>query len=71
AFANNRSMLGRIVEVLIDGPTDDPGVWIGRQATQAPDVDSVTLVRGDEATPGDFITAQIVDVAGYDLVARA
>ena len=71
AFAKNRSMLGRVVEVLIDEPTDDPGVWIGRQATQAPDVDSVTLVHGDDVTEGDFLETQIVDVAGYDLVARA
>ena len=68
-FAKNRSMLGRVVEVLIDGPTDDSQVWIGRQATQAPDVDSVTLVRGD-VRPGEFVEAQIVDVAGYDLVAQ-
>jgi len=74
AFAKNRSMLGRVVEVLIDGPTEDPDLWIGRTVTQAPDVDSVTLVRpgeGHSLTSGDFVDAQIVDVAGYDLIAQA
>jgi len=76
AFAKNRSMLGRVVEVLIDGPTEDPEVWIGRTATQAPDVDSVTLVHASAEQPdglatGRFVDAQIVDVAAYDLIAQA
>ncbi len=71
AFAANRSMLGSVVEVLIDRPSDEPGLWIGRTKTQAPDVDSVTFVRGDGIALGDFVHAQIVDVAGYDLIAQA
>ena len=69
-FSKNREMLGRVVEVLIDGPTEDPGTWIGRTAAQAPDVDSVTLVQGDVSI-GEFVEAQIVDVSGYDLIAQA
>jgi len=74
ALEKNRSMLGKVVEVLIDQPTDEPGLWIGRTRTQAPDVDSVTFVHAGEAgaiAPGDFVAAQIVDVAGYDLIAQA
>jgi len=71
ALEKNRSMLGKVVEVLIDRPTDEPGLWIGRTRTQAPDVDSVTFVYVNEVTPGDFIDAQIIDVASYDLIAQA
>jgi len=71
AFAASRAMLGKVVEVLIDRPSDDAGLWIGRTKTQAPDVDSVTFVRGDGIASGDFVDAQIVDVAGYDLIAQA
>jgi len=71
ALARNRTQIGRVVEVLIDGPTEEEGIWIGRTATQAPDVDSVTLVRGDEISTGTFVEAQIVDVSGYDLIAQA
>jgi ribosomal protein S12 methylthiotransferase len=71
ALEKNRSMLGKVVEVLIDRSTDEPGLWIGRTRTQAPDVDGVTFVYVNEVTPGDFIDAQIVDVAGYDLIAQA
>jgi ribosomal protein S12 methylthiotransferase len=70
-LAKNRSMVGKVVEVLIDRPTDEAGLWIGRTRTQAPDVDSVTIVHADRLTPGDFVKAQIVDVAGYDLIAQA
>jgi len=71
AFAKNRGMLGRTVEVLIDRPTDREALWVGRTAGQSPDVDSVTFVHAEAAAPGDFVEARIVDVAGYDLIAQA
>ncbi len=71
AHAKARSMLGRGVELLIDRSTSASGTWIGRTTTQAPDVDSVTFVHGDAVVVGDITAAQIVDVAGYDLIARA
>jgi len=71
--AKHGAMLGKVVEILIDGPTEEPDLWIGRMATQAPDVDSVTFVRAgpDGVRAGDFVDAQIVDVVGYDLIAQA
>jgi ribosomal protein S12 methylthiotransferase len=71
ALAKNRSILGKAVEVLIDRPSDEPGLWIGRTRAQAPDVDSVTLVHGSKVAVGGFVEAQIVDVVGYDLIAQA
>ena len=70
-LAKNRSMLGKIVEVLIDRPSDETGLWIGRTRAQAPDVDSVTLVHGSKVAVGGFVKAQIIDVVGYDLIAQA
>ena len=70
-LAKNRSILGKVVEVLIDRPSDEAGLWIGRTRTQAPDVDSVTIVRANHLVVGDFVEAQIVDAAGYDLIAQA
>ena len=64
-------MLGKVVEVLIDRPTDEPDLWIGRTRAQAPDVDSVTFVYGTELAPGGFVDAQVIDVAVYDLIAQA
>jgi len=73
ALEKNRSMLGKVVEVLIDRPTDERGLWIGRTGTQAPDVDAVTFVHAgaDAVRVGAFVDAQIVDAVGYDLIAQA
>ena len=71
AFAKNRAILGKVVETLIDRSTDEPGLWIGRTRTQAPDVDSVTFVHGSGLTPGALVETQVIDVAGYDLIAQA
>jgi ribosomal protein S12 methylthiotransferase len=69
-FEQNQAMVGQTVEVLIDGPTDDEEVWIGRTAFQAPDVDSVTFVEGADCQPGAFVEAQIIGSQDYDLIAR-
>jgi ribosomal protein S12 methylthiotransferase len=71
AFTRNRALHGKVVEVLIDRPTDEADLWIGRMPTQAPDIDSVTIVRASGVTVGDFVEAQIIDAAGYDLIAQA
>jgi len=70
AFERNRERIGSRAEVLVDGPTDTPDLWISRTEGQAPDVDSTTLVAGDGLKAGEFVDVQITDVDGYDLVAR-
>ncbi len=64
----NRTRVGETVEVLIDGPDDRPGVSLGRTATQAPDVDPVTHVRG-RLRPGTFVEARVTGSSGLDLTA--
>jgi ribosomal protein S12 methylthiotransferase len=74
AFAFNQGLVGRSLEVLIDGPAPEPGgkhLWVGRSYADAPDVDGVTYVRGTGLGPGDIATCEIVAAEGYDLVARA
>jgi len=71
ALKKNRSLIGSRVEVLVDGPTEEPDVWIARTQGQAPDVDNVTRVVGPDLLPGDFRDVQISDIDGYDLVAKA
>ena len=64
----NRSRIGDVVDVLVDGSDDTPGVTIGRTATQAPDVDPVTCLRGRHA-PGQFVRARITGSSELDLTA--
>jgi ribosomal protein S12 methylthiotransferase len=63
--------IGETVEVLVEEVTG-AGRYEGRAAHQAPDVDgSTTLLAGRPLTPGDLVTAQVVESVGADLVARA
>jgi ribosomal protein S12 methylthiotransferase len=74
AFAFNQSLIGRELDVLIDGPAPDPdlaGLMSGRTYADAPDVDGVCFVEGEGLEPGDLVACSIVGASGYDLVARA
>jgi ribosomal protein S12 methylthiotransferase len=71
AEAFNRTIVGRTLDVLIDGPA--PGgknLWLGRTYADAPDVDGVTLVQSAGLAPGDIVSCEIAQARGYDLIAR-
>ncbi|HUX00942.1 MAG TPA: 30S ribosomal protein S12 methylthiotransferase RimO, partial [Phycisphaerae bacterium] len=67
-----RRMVGRQLAVRVDGPAEEAGHLAARHAGQAPEVDSVVLVRakgtGGRAKPGDELTVRIVAAKGYDTV---
>lgn len=71
AFENNEAIIGQTMEILIDEPTEEDEIWIGRTQFQAPDVDSVTYVIGEALEPGQFVEAEIVQTENYDLLAQA
>ncbi|MFM7564120.1 MAG: 30S ribosomal protein S12 methylthiotransferase RimO, partial [Planctomycetota bacterium] len=74
AFAFSRKQIGRQLKVLIDAPHEEQtGVWIGRTVADAPDVDAVVYVSetGQRLRTGKFVTCEIVDTVGYDLVGAA
>lgn len=68
AFHANAGMVGRRVEVLVDG-LDAQGRCVGRHRGQAPDIDSLCRLTA-RRPPGSFITGKVVDWAEYDLVVR-
>ena len=72
AFAFNRNLVGRNLDVLIDGPAPDaPGnLWVGRTYADAPDVDALVYVSGANLEAGDLVECAILAADGYDLVAR-
>jgi len=70
-FEKNDAMIGKTVEVLIDEPTEEDGIWIGRTQSQAPDVDSVTYVIGETLEAGQFVHADVIQTEDYDLLAKA
>ena len=72
AFGFNESLVGRSLDVLIDGPDPTrPGRWVGRTYADAPDVDGQVFLTGDGLESGDLVSGEIIGTDGYDLIARA
>ncbi len=69
ARRRNRAMIGRRVEVLVDGGSEEHEfVLQGRHAGQAPDIDGVVYLSGGPAEPGTMVTVTVTQSADYDLV---
>jgi ribosomal protein S12 methylthiotransferase len=70
AFDRNAKLVGAVLDVLVDGPSEDPAfAWEGRTAGQAPEIDGVVYLRQRAAaTPGRFARVRIAEVEGHELV---
>jgi ribosomal protein S12 methylthiotransferase len=66
----NRALRGKVMEVVIEQGRSNGEVWLARSRTQAPDVDSLTYVRGRRLRPGLFLQVVVTGSRGYDLLAR-
>ncbi|NLY00682.1 MAG: 30S ribosomal protein S12 methylthiotransferase RimO [Rhodopirellula sp.] len=72
AFAWNESQVGRQWEVLID--RDIPGeenAYVGRTYADAPEIDGVVYVTGENLSPGQIVPCEVVAARDYDLIAAA
>lgn len=69
AFAWGQSLVDYELDCLIDSPTDDPAVWIGRTYADAPEIDGVVYVQGENLQPGQMLPVTIIEAREYDLVA--
>jgi len=67
AFARNRDRLGEKFTCLVDS-VDTEGLDKGRYYGQAPDIDSVCIIKHCPAQPGQFIEAKVVGTQDYDLL---
>lgn len=64
--------LGEKLDVLIDAPHPEwPGLFTGRAWFQAPEVDGVVYVSGENIRPGDMVSAEVTESFSYDLNALA
>src|SRR5947207_2325729 len=72
AFAKAKSMIGKTIEVLIDRPAgrDEEDGYVARSQSQAPDIDSVIFVSGENLHAGQLVTVKVTDYQNYDLVAE-
>ncbi len=72
AFEWNDAQVGQQWEVLIDAPLEgEENVWLGRSYADAPDVDGVVYVTGEDLAVGQIVPCEIVATSEYDLVGVA
>jgi len=72
AFKKAKAQIGKTIEVLIDRPAgrEAEDGFVARSQSQAPDIDSVVFVHGDDLHPGQFVNVRVTDYQAYDLVAK-
>ena len=62
-------MVGKRMEVLVEGPDGQKWILRGRLQTQAPEIDGCVFLEG-KAKPGDWVEARITQALPYDLVGQ-
>ena len=69
AFDHCEQMVGRILTVLIEGKVVDEPAYVGRTYMDAPNVDGLIFVNGEEELmSGDFVRVKVTGAAEYDLI---
>jgi ribosomal protein S12 methylthiotransferase len=62
-------MVGRILDVLVEGRIPEDDVYIGRTYRDAPDVDGYVFIHSEEEMmSGDIVKVRIMNAQDYDLV---
>jgi len=67
SLKKHRRLVGRKMEVLVEGLDRQRRLLRGRLKTQAPEIDGSVLLKG-KAKPGDWVEARITKALPYDLI---
>ncbi len=68
---HQRAMIGRRLEVLVEGRAEETEhLLAGRHAQQAPEIDGLTYLNDGVAYPGEIVIVEVTDASEYDLVGR-
>lgn len=69
---NNKKMLGKTIEVLSESFDKVSGVYFGRSAADAPEIDGkVYFKSARKIADGEFVNVRITEVIDYDLLGEA
>jgi ribosomal protein S12 methylthiotransferase len=69
ARRKNRALVGRELDVLVEGPSEEHDlVMQGRHAGQAPEIDGQVYLSGGEVRAGEIRRVRVSQAADYDLV---
>jgi ribosomal protein S12 methylthiotransferase len=69
SLKQNQTMIGRVVDVLVEQENPATGELIGRSARFSPEVDGLVYIQG-QASLGALVPVLIVDADVYDLYGR-
>jgi ribosomal protein S12 methylthiotransferase len=70
SWAYHQTLIGRRLRVLVDGFSDEEQIWEGRYEGQAPEIDGVVYIEGENLTSGTFVQVEVVEATEYDLIGR-
>ncbi|MBM4126826.1 MAG: 30S ribosomal protein S12 methylthiotransferase RimO [Nitrospira sp.] len=71
AAAKGQEKVGTVLDVLIDGPSEDTSLLLeGRHEGLAPDIDGAVYINDGVASAGDLVKVRITEAATYDLVGQ-
>ena len=69
AFEKSESMVGRVLDVMIEGKVADEAAYVGRTYMDAPNVDGYIFVNSGELfMSGDFVRVKVTGASEYDLI---
>lgn len=69
AFDKSASMVGRVLDVMIEGKVADEPAYVGRTYMDAPNVDGYIFVNSGELfVSGDFVRVKVTGSSDYDLI---
>ena len=72
AFDWNQQQMGKTLKVILDSAVaGQPHAWVGRSYADAPDVDGLVYVTGEDLSAGQIVRCEVVATQDYDLVAVA
>ena len=69
AFEHCENMVGKVLDVMIEGKVADEPAYVGRTYMDAPNVDGLIFVNADEMVmSGDFVRVKVTGANEYDLI---
>lgn len=69
AFEKSEAMVGRVLEVMVEGKVADENAYVGRTYMDAPGVDGLIFVNTEEELmSGDFVRVKVTGAMEYDLI---
>lgn len=69
AFDKSSAMVGRVLDVMIEGKVADEAAYVGRTYMDAPNVDGYIFINtGETFMSGDFVKVRVTGSAEYDLI---